>query len=78
MMNYPLDEGIEFRFVCPGCNSQHRTTVPRHDAPFLWRCKAKGCGWTLSIQTDVGGLSVGFTAPHRQKPELTLIEGAKP
>jgi hypothetical protein len=75
MNHYPLDEGIEFKFVCVGCGSRHVTTVPRHSAPFLWRCQTEGCGWTLTVQTDPAGVSAGFTAPIKKKFELHLVRG---
>lgn len=73
-LRYPLSEGVEFRYVCPGCNARHMTTVPRHKAPFLWRCQVEGCGWTLTIQSDEAGLSVGYTAPLPQTPKLELVK----
>ena len=75
MNTYPLDEGVEFKFVCMGCGTQHKTTVPRHSAAFLWRCKAEGCGWTLTVQTDPTGVSAGFQAPLPKKVELHLVRG---
>ena len=73
-MKFPLEEGVDFRFVCVGCGSQHRTTVPRHGAPFLWRCKTESCGWVVTIQTDPAGVSVGHQAPLPKKTDLRLVE----
>lgn len=73
-MNYPLTEGVEFFFVCPGCKGRHKTTIPKHGAPFLWRCTSEGCRWTLTVQTDEAGLSVGYTAPIPKGPDLRLVK----
>jgi len=70
---YPLSEGFTFRFTCQGCGNQHKTDVPKHDAPFMWRCPEEGCGWSVQIQTDVSGVSVGYQAPLPQKPRLELV-----
>jgi len=72
---YPLEEGFEVRYVCQGCGSRHRTSVPRHSAPFIWRCKVEGCGWSLTVQTDAAGVSVGHTAPLPKKAELYIVRG---
>jgi len=72
-MNYPLEEGVEFKFVCVGCGSRHSTTIPRHGAPFIWRCKAPECGWVVTLQSDPAGVSVGHTAPIPKKPDLRLV-----
>ena len=74
MTRYPIEEGVVFKFCCPGCESRHSTVVPRHDVPFLWRCQKEGCGWTLTVQTDPAGVSAGFTAPIPKKPELRIVK----
>jgi hypothetical protein len=75
---YPLDEGeVPFKFVCPGCGRGRSTTVPRHYAPYVWRCTSLGCGWSMQIQSDPTGLAIGFTAPMPEKttPGLVLVKG---
>ncbi len=69
---FGLQGGTEFKFVCPGCDSSHKTNVPRHNVPFMWGCTKDNCGWTMQIQSDEKGFSVGWNKPVIG-PDLRLV-----
>jgi transposase-like protein len=64
---------MKYKFVCPGCESRHVTEVPKHDAPYRWSCNDEACGWSMTIQTDPHGISIGWNKPL-QKPHLSLVK----
>ena len=66
-------EGVDYKFVCPGCDSSHKTTVPKHGVPFMWTCQKDTCGWAMQIQSDDRGFSVGWNKPVPPKPDLRLV-----
>lgn len=63
---------MEYRFACPGCDATRKTVIPKHRAPYHWRCKE--CDWSMTIQSDEYGISIGWNKPLPKKPKLELVK----